>query len=252
MLERFHILGMILLLLIVPICQDAISQNAPHTPASQDIQKSSAVAGSHQDAQTQHNECQKNNSEYEMFFGRCYKVTDFFLVIFTGLLCLVTGGLIYVGVRQEFHLRDTARKELRAYVALNTISHDRAAGPLRIRIQNYGKTPAHHVSVVQFVFAEAQVSSYKHPATNSDDTLANQMLHPGQSFNHDVSAGASNPTIEASLGNGRVIYVYGRIDYMDIYKRWWVTYFCEIYNPGLPEDRRCSPHAYHNYEYPLA
>ena len=73
------------------------------------------------DANKERCECQNNNSEYGIFFGRRFKVTDFYLMVFTGLLVFVTGGLIYVGVRQELHLRDTARRELRAYVALETI-----------------------------------------------------------------------------------------------------------------------------------
>lgn len=45
-------------------------------------------------------------------------------------------------------------------------------------------------------------------------------------------------------------YIYGRIDYMDVYKNWRATYFCQLYNAGMPRGARSSPHYYHNYEYP--
>ena len=200
--------------------------------------------------------------------------TDRWIMIFTGiaavctfLLVAVTGGLAFFTFRLwsatgklVIEADDTAKRQLRGYVALETIEHDpkEAAGTdrgIKIRVKNYGETPAHHVSIIQTCFEEAKPDTWQHPATNDADQFANQMLHPDQAFNHFVPSSKGTQCVDRVIDVGlhqlRPFYVYGRIDYMDIYKRWWITFFCERYDPAKPEGKRCTPHHHHNYEYPI-
>lgn len=185
--------------------------------------------------------------------------TELLLVLFSGLLVLYTARLWDATSKLVEGAADTAKRQLRAYVALKTIEHDPAVVTgtdrgIKIRVENYGATTAHHVSIIQTCFEEAQPDTYRHPPTTKADKLANQMLHPRQAFNHFVPSSKGTEcvdrVIDVCLHQFRPFYVYGRIDYMDIYKRWWTTFFCEQYDPGKPEGKRCTPHHHHNYEYP--
>src|SRR5207302_134184 len=120
----------------------------------------------------------------------------------------------------------TAKRQLRAYVALNTIEHEETTArdgqrwvddKIKIRIQNYGQTPAHHVSVVQTCSEAPREDTYRHPPTTDSDQLGNQMLHPGQAFNHIVVYKNArheclDRVIDVGLHQKSVFYVYGRID----------------------------------------
>jgi hypothetical protein len=193
--------------------------------------------------------------------GEFLKATDWFLVIFNGLLVLYTARLWYSTRDLVTGAEDTAKKQLRSYVALESIDHDPpvvtgVARGIKIRVKNYGQTPAHHVSIIHTAFEDAQPDTYRHPSSSEADNLGNQMLHPGQSLNYFAVASEGSKCVDRVIDVGlhqlRTFYVYGRIDYMDIYKRWWVTYFSERYDPSKPDGKRCTPHHHHNYEYPIA
>ena len=170
-------------------------------------------------------------------------------------LLLVTGSLAFYTLnlwRETGKLvsasEDTARRELRACVGIETVDHDGRS--LKIRIRNFGQTTAHHVTMIWTASFSDREASYRHPGRKDGEPLANQMLLPGQAFNYDITLTSAEETIQLGVGQSLPFYLYGRIDYMDIYKRWWITYFCQHYIPGLPEGARSRPHTYHNYEYP--
>jgi hypothetical protein len=76
------------------------------------------------------------------------KLTDELLAAFTGLLVLVTAGLIGVGFFQWRETRDTAKRQLRAYVCVKgaeIILDPRNAPKVTVPITNFGKTPAYNV-----------------------------------------------------------------------------------------------------------
>jgi hypothetical protein len=192
---------------------------------------------------------------------------DLWMIRLTAVLGVLAFLQLLAFIAQAFYMRrslasfeNTAKKQLRSYVALQTIEHDPQgatgiARGIKIRVKNYGQTPAHHVSIIQTCFEVAQPDTYRHPAITDNDKLANQMLHPDQAFNHFVIGSEGTQCVDRVIDVGlhylSPFYVYGRIDYMDIYKCWWVTYFCERYDPSKPEGKRCTPHHHHNYEYPI-
>lgn len=83
------------------------------------------------------------------------------LAIVTSILAFFTFRLWFATKTLVEGGEDAAKKELRAYVALDTIDHFSKNGPLRFSIRNYGQTPAHHVSIVHAIREAEQKSTYK-------------------------------------------------------------------------------------------
>jgi hypothetical protein len=206
---------------------------------------------------------------HESWFSWKLSIADVFTILFMALLAFFnyllwrsTDKLWKASIGTLGTMKDTSQRQLRAYVALETIEHDeiedmlhRRLWPerLKIRIKNYGQTPAHHVSIIHKVFDAEQPHDYTIPETVPGDPLSNQMLHPGQAFNNyiDITKQPIDRILESGLRSQTTIYFYGRIDYMDTFNQWWITYFCQRYDPKKPEGKRCAPHSYHNYEHPI-
>jgi hypothetical protein len=173
--------------------------------------------------------------------------SDWLLVVPTWLLALIALGFaMYTarlwrstsGLLNE--VRDSARKELRAYVALDEIffseAEDNAAGVHKLRIRNYGQTPASGMSIwcerASHLPQEGVKPFYDAPVIDK------QLLHPVQAF---TVALAAAPLYRIGKPG---FFTYGRIVYHDIYGRWWVTKFCYRYEG----DGTFLPHGDYNNE----
>lgn len=169
------------------------------------------------------------------------------LVLPTWLLALVSIALVLYTARlwkatsvllQD--VRATTRKELRSYVALDDIffseAAEGAAGVQKLRIRNFGQTPASRMSIwcerASHLPQEGVKPFYDAPI------LDGQLLHPVQAFTLGLAAA---PLYR--LGKPG-FYTYGRIIYNDIYGQWWVTRFCHRYEG----DGSFVPHGDYNSE----
>lgn len=161
-----------------------------------------------------------------------WEISTWWLVIPAWLLALVVLGLAIYTARLSKatsallrHVKDTTRKELRSYVALDDIffyeAAEGAAGVQKLRIRNFGQTPAARMSIwcerASHLPQEGVKPFYDAPAVDS------QLLHPVQAYTLALSAA---PLYR--LGKPG-FFTYGRIVYQDIYERWWVTRFCHRY-----------------------
>src|SRR6266853_1712287 len=205
-------------------------------------------------------ESNKEPPETYVAFGKSLKVTDTALAIFTLLIAYFTIELFLDG-------RDKAKKELRAYVALDDIyfrwnrsSTDpedrsdivkgtgRAPRTPRIRVLNFGKTPANNMTIrINGTKADLK-ESFPKTYLGRDHKVPRQMLSPTQRFGVWVPVSAEFNPDEAGDPNGRVRFVYGSIIYEDIYKRWWVNHFCYFYDPDPSTKNRFIPHTEYNHE----
>ena len=155
------------------------------------------------------------------------------LAIYTARLWKATAALLG-------DVRDTARKELRAYVALDDIffseAGESAAGVHKLRIRNYGQTPASRMSIwcerATHLPQEGVKPFYDSPLVDG------QLLHPVQAFTLGLSAA---PLYRIGKPG---FFTYGRIIYHDIYDQWWVTKFCYRYEG----DGSFVPHGDYNAE----
>lgn len=159
------------------------------------------------------------------------------LAIYTARLWKATSVLLR-------EVKDTTRKELRSYVALDDVffseAADGAAGVQKLRIRNFGQTPAARISIwcerASHLPQDGVKPFYDAPVVDG------HLLHPVQAYTLDLSAA---PLYR--LGKPG-FYTYGRIVYQDIYGQWWVTRFCHRYEG----DGNFVPHgAYNNEEGPF-
>lgn len=173
--------------------------------------------------------------------------SDWLLVIPTWLIAFVSLGLAIYTARLwraatalSQDGRDIAKKELRAYVALDEIffseANDTAGGSHKLRIRNYGQTPAGGMSIwcerASHLPQEGVKPFYDSPVVDG------QLLHPVQAFTVGLSAA---PLYRIGKPG---FFTYGRIVYHDIYGHYWVTKFCYRYEG----DGTFVPHGDYNNE----
>lgn len=140
------------------------------------------------------------------------------LAVYTARLWKATSALLKDG-------RDISRKELRAYAALDEIffseASESAPGVHKLRIRNYGQTPAYHMSI----WCE-RASHLPEGGVNpfyDSPIIDGQLLHPVQAYTVGLAAA---PLYRIGRPG---FFTYGRIIYHDIYQQWWVTRFCFRY-----------------------
>lgn len=140
------------------------------------------------------------------------------LAMYTARLWAATSALLK-------ETRNTAKKELRAYIALDEIffseAGEAAAGVHKLRIRNYGQTPASRMSIwcerASHLPQDGVNPFYDTPVVDG------QLLHPVQAY---TVALAAAPLYRIGKPG---FFTYGRIIYHDIYAEWWVTKFCFRY-----------------------
>jgi len=121
--------------------------------------------------------------------------------------------------------QDMAKKELRAYVALDEIffseAGDASAGMQKLRLRNYGQTPASRMSIwcerASHLPQDGVNPFYDAPVVEA------QLLHPVQAYTVSLAVA---PLYRIGKPG---FFTYGRIIYHDIYGQWWVTKFCFRY-----------------------
>jgi hypothetical protein len=162
---------------------------------------------------------------------------------FTGLLFFATLAL-WLSTRDLVNdAKDTAKRQLRAYVSIEKIFFKKSsASPLasttdklNIIVKNYGQSPAYRMTIR----CEPSFNSNQ-PGKNfefSELLVDEQMLHPSQDFTVLVK---KDPAFGFQAAN---FYVFGRMVYHDIHGEWWITDVCYRYRKG-----RFMPHGDQNYE----
>ncbi len=165
------------------------------------------------------------------------------LFIYTARLWGATGEL----VREA---KDTARKELRAYVCMAEL---KVIGPtevvserrLSVRMRNLGKTPSINTTIRATITIAEPLHEIDDPGKPVSFGLNPQMIYPGKSY--DTKFLLDKDILLAVFGM-RPFYVYGHIDYEDIFLECWRTRFCWEFNPA---DQEFYPYKKYNDEKPL-
>lgn len=200
------------------------------------------------------------------------RITDVYIAIFTGILAVSTIGLIFTGYRTIYTMQRTERRQLRAYVGvklslkcknLNNLRykpHAIAAGEgpedfFIVDMTNFGQTPANNTTI----WINWRPMPYP------------QRLPDNFSFEdiNSVSAGDVRPIfIEATIFPHQTItevcqihdlqpfrdviakkvftYVWGHVDYADIYSIKRTTTFCFQYLPRSVTGEDFIPYEEHN------
>ena len=155
------------------------------------------------------------------------------LAVFTALLWTATYHL----VREA---KDTAKRQLRAYVGLDShaLYFDETTGRPKMALMNYGNTPASNLLVYRRV-VDGPPAIFDYPTEGQDHTqgilLQGSIIFPKQRV----------PFIwlhDRRFMEGR--FVYGYIDYTDIFKTNWRCRFAYQHTRYA----EFVPHHEHNYE----
>jgi hypothetical protein len=191
----------------------------------------------------------------------------------TGLLVLVTAGLIVIGYCTIRAMRETERRSLRAYVGMDEIVEEftnlttpnyvpnrivaGAASPdrLLVRLKNFGSTPSNRTSVwvnwQPTPFPQRLPENFTYPdydgVTGGDvrpvwsrATVFPDQIHISFVQVNDLTAFRDAVARRVSL------YLYGHIDYADVYGRPHTTTFCFTYDVTRTGRDRFIPYEEHN------
>lgn len=158
--------------------------------------------------------------------------------------------------------RDKARKELRAYIALDDIyfrwkanatdpadrrqiQDDHPHRP-RIRVKNFGHTPATNMTVRINGMMTTMGADFDRVYEGREYPAPRQMLAPTQKYGVWVHLhGDMKFDPHAPYDPDKeLLVVHGAISYEDIYHRWWITRFCYCYDGA----NRFLPYTHYNHE----
>lgn len=172
---------------------------------------------------------------------------------FVGFLQLVVFGVqasqlratVKAMERQEATAKDTAERQLRAYVNIDTGKLEGLASgafpEAVVTVSNSGQTPAYNVTVVGGIALGASFPTLPSPVPPPVVTAAT--ISPGASVAHVVRTPRALTTSDlTNLREGsRTLYVYGEIHYHDIYtKQRKTTYRLLIGGPVGTADGRLA------------
>lgn len=71
-------------------------------------------------------------------------------------------------------------------------------------------------------------------------------VSPGQTIESDLQIADLTDFRRAVAGEDLALYVYGRVDYVDIYGDSHATRFCYFYDPTRPEGKQFVPYEQYN------
>ncbi len=131
---------------------------------------------------------------------------------------------------------DTAERQLRAYVHISqptiTLNEDGTAA-INIRIENAGRTPAHHLIWWEKAGVGAHDLKTELRSDNPDpEYVSGLVLQAGGSADHDVKLNILNieENREAIANSESAIFIYGNIKYRDIFNKEHTTRFQLAYS----------------------
>jgi len=224
-----------LILLFLVLQSHGVQQQAPSSPPMQKVERkpqsgtsddlaTGSPKGAKEASVTNH-ENEDGTEFWPSFHGYRIKVTDSLLAIFTFLLAIFT-LLLWCSTRALAKgADDTAKRQLRAYVAAKPIalSFFGSTVPVTatVQITNHGITPAFNVES----YACVNILPFPLPANSGLPELPKSpsrfVLHANAEISSYATADRSFSQKEiADLvdGNHFRIYVYGRIKYVDIFR----------------------------------
>lgn len=145
---------------------------------------------------------------------------DWWLIGVTVALVVATGGLVY-------YARDTARKELRAYVGVEhvTIQDKFRGGPPgfgKFTIRNFGKTMAKdtQIWIVGTLKTVGEMTDFP-----LSDRRSKQVVMPNEPIGFDESIEIEAGDIQLFDQGIGYVYLWGRIEYSDVFgEPHWTTF----------------------------
>ena len=252
-------------LLLAAQSQDSKPPYGPQTPEVQTEQKSAEGIGQKEDAKTTPPNQEKEHASEAS--GRAPNHAQEFTIggvrVGEGALAIATFLLVWATWSLVRDAKHNAWRQLRAYVGPDHIDlecpnltvADYVPVPpspgqiitdfILISVKNFGATPASEVktwtnwvAVTPFggqLPADWPFADHQSTSTNLT-TIEKRTLFPAQTFVskigvHDLT------TFRQAVALTSSVYLYGHIDYRDVFGRDQVTEFCFVYNPWRGRDQ---------------
>jgi hypothetical protein len=168
-------------------------------------------------------------------------ITEWLLVLFTLILAVFT-GLLYISTRDLVRgAEDTAKKQLRAYLAIEPSAINNFAPNFKtgvtLNFKNFGLTPAYEVRVEKYIAIQPYPFPDSEPFPNIAQSNGVATIYPNSStISAYVEMGQplTGKDISAILdGNKYRLYVAGLVRYKDIFGLAHCTRF--LANTGGPK-----------------
>ena len=156
-------------------------------------------------------------------------VATVIIAIFTLTLWRATDRLWGAGERQLTHLKDSAERQLGAYVGVSEgkiISHDMGnTFVAEISIKNSGQTPAYKVTHSISTELRDRLQRPKEPFAESPKLPQEWVLMPGFSWMLVKNIAVGGPSGAGAISKQKDIFVWGRVDYEDVFdKPQWLSF----------------------------
>lgn len=209
------------------------------------------------------------------FMGYRLKITDTLIALFTALLFFATIAL-WLSTRGLVRgADDTSKKQLRAYIGVQDIvlkcagfsdqnyrPIDRSIGHIHkdfilLTIKNFGLTPAYDTRIwvnwQSTAYPQRLSDRFSYPDQGIVDenepqvTVSQHVLHRDQSYTGIIAIYDLSPFI-LTKQQKTMLYIYGHIDYRDIYHRRWSATFCQSWEPWSTVGMEFVPYQEHNDE----
>jgi hypothetical protein len=150
------------------------------------------------------------------------------LAKYTLWLVVVTLILVVVGAYQAYIVRDTSRRQLRAYVYISCETpHEKLPEGVmaEFSIKNAGETPAYEVDY--WMYHELREYPLVTELNNSapDDFTFPSILPKGTEYNVHPEVKLTETEMQALLGGTKAYYFWGQIQYRDTFRTKRVTKF---------------------------
>lgn len=171
--------------------------------------------------------CQQNNEPS----------SDMGLTIATVVIAVFTGGVFFFTGFMWWTTRDTAKRQLRAYMGVSEEMHVPGGkigghGPVTFKpfMKNYGSTPAYDVWVESNtgIFKKSEIGPSFHYRTKRTPNPSKGTMSPGQSNYIDCKSeeDISDQDIKGINFSDNALFVYGTVHYHDAFTKPRKTNFC--------------------------
>jgi hypothetical protein len=155
-----------------------------------------------------------------------------------------------IAYRQWHDSGHNFRVDQRAWLGVSQMSLNEMHAPdpvtAMVTVTNFGKTPALHVKIIYTIHpsdTQVDISEYSQHSVEKLDSkpLSQSVLFPNA--NMMLFPSILNPDetgIEAVKTGHKFIYIFGTIEYGDIFKETHSTHFCNLYNHNVKAFHTCD------------
>jgi hypothetical protein len=166
---------------------------------------------------------------------------EYAIFIFVIVTAAATGYAAYYTKQQWLTAVDTEQRSLRAYVGAGSVSVGNNPPQVGIAVENYGQTPAIEVKIFDSWHDMPKGKNLPPDFTfpdkgECDESPSMTVIYPKAAPVFSVAASAQCASALAAIARGvsgqTTLYLYGHIDYLDVFREKHMTTYCLSWASG--------------------